>query len=207
MLAATRVVWEKDFFSMKIALLVALFIFSLPAYSLDRPIIGIDLNVPQAIKSLTSDQKYIAGTISVANPTSRYELAMPFFLYDYTFDADACCIVKLERFDLQLRVFNNRLRHGFYYGIIARRSSVSGMEYFDHTTPASYDRVGVGVVLGFKQIYFDRVYWGANLNVGQFLSEAELLADGSRDAAFFIPSENGSSEFFNIEFLKLGIRF
>jgi len=168
---------------------------------------GFDMNIPFALTGIDSGRYWVAGTVSAANSNSRFEVAMPFFLHQHTYDPDYCCIVNIKRFDVQLRAFENTKRQGLYFGLIARHSSVMGRDFVNHNKAISYSRVGAGAVLGFRTMFKKRFYWGANLNIGRFFSDGTLLAHGDEGPVFFSPSDNGSDAFFNIELLKAGIRF
>ncbi len=168
---------------------------------------GIDFNIPSALAGIADGQHYISGTLTAAKKSSRYELAMPFFFNEHTHNPDICCILDIRRIDLQLRSFKNNLRQGGYFGVTVRRSSVSGYDYFETERPVAYSRYGLGVVLGYKKEYFDRIFWGTNLNFGRFLSDGDTLASGDNTAIIIGPTDNGAEVFLNIEFLKLGVRF
>lgn len=192
---------------MKYLLLVTLLLIAFPNWVKANTEFGFDFNLPNALAGISDGQNYISGTLTAAKKSSRYEMAMPFFYYEYTHNPEICCIVDIRRIDLQLRSYRNNLRQGGYFGLTLRHSSVSGNDYFETERPVSYSRFGLGIVLGYKREVFNRIFWGANVNIGSYLSDGDVLASGDNTAILIGPTDNGSDVFLNIEFLKLGVRF
>jgi len=181
----------------------------IPNWAKADPEFGFDFNIPSALSGISDGQAYISGTFTAAKDASRYEFAVPFFINEHTNDPEERFVVDVRRVDLQLRSFRNVRRTGSYFGVTLRSSYVSGinLELNDSDRRTSYNRFGLGVVFGYRREVFGRFFWGANVNVGKFLSNGDDLAASEYGAGFIGPNDNGSAGFFNIEFLKVGIRF
>ena len=176
--------------------------------SVRSSVVGVDFNFVSALLTADSGQPHIAGTLTYAKKERNWELAFPFFYTQFTNDPAICCEVHIKRVDVQLRRYFRKNQLGPYIGLLVRHSDLLGRNRNNFNERISFSRTGIGTVVGVRALLYKNLYWGSNLHVGTFLNEGRLLADGT-DAFFsFGPSEVDSSElFFNIELLKVGLRF
>ncbi len=183
---------------------------------------GVEFNIPRLL--VFKDERALSGGFSIFDHKRNVEYAFPIF-YQNTSDDNYWSenggrnsSLRVTTLDFHYRAFLGDRLNGFYMSAFTRLAHLKGSIACDYSSmPASppeksspdnfvcdsaagsETKLGVGVGIGFRIFSSKRIYWGASLSAGRYITgEKHNFEQNSMD---------DEAPIIDVEFLKFGWAF